>query len=90
MKKISIAIFSVMLFTACENTGSSTVGTYEKDEETTQSPDQKEEAQKEQSTRQNTGSTTSDTLQLPVEGRAADTTGTTSPDSAHMKMSSKP
>lgn len=42
MKKISIVCLSGLLFfTACENTGSSTVGTYEK-EETTQSSEKTE------------------------------------------------
>jgi hypothetical protein len=48
MTKISFVFFaSILFFTSCENDGSSTVGTYEK-EETSASPERKETEAKEE------------------------------------------
>jgi len=76
MKKICIAGFvGLLFFTACENTGSSSVGSYEK-EETSQSSDKSENEghsgqaiENGQSGTENTGTVTTDTS-LKVSGDA--------------------
>lgn len=61
MKKISIVCLAGLLFfTACENTGSSTVGTYEK-EETSQSSEKSENKSHGAQTKENTERATENT-----------------------------
>lgn len=68
MKRISIVCLTGLLFlTACENTGSSTVGSWEK-EETTQSTEKTEGASHEEQAKEKTDSVTVDTLKAGTDG----------------------
>lgn len=72
MKKISILCLSGLLFlTACDNSGSSTIGTYEKDE-TLQSTQKNESASHEQQSIEKSENLSSDTLKhSPNPGKEA-------------------
>ena len=77
MKKITIiSLTGLLFFTACQNTGSSTVGTYDK-EETSQSSEKSESESKSGEVKEKTESTTTDTLKTSTNSGAENKAGET-------------
>lgn len=98
MKKISIVCLTGLLFlTACENSGSSTIGTYDK-EETSQSSEKSEGEAHGGQAKENTETTTTTTDTLKTSGDAphdasgaeVKTGANVSVDTTNNKVNSKP